>query len=313
MAGKPAGRRLSGRAVADQQPDAVREDQSLTKYQKDIGTLDWLDPVQEATRARRPLLRLACQLRAPGWYYNADLYKSAGLDPGQAACDLGRPRQERQGHRQTGPADLGTLRRDQAHPLVGRPGLDRVPVAGRSASWLSPDEKKAAFNSDAGVEALKFYVDLVNEHKVTPLKVIDKSSVAMTSRLARSVTCSSTQSGSCRAEAMSFPVKVAAMPKHKTSAAPLGVGTYRRLLRQQEQGSGLELSQLVDEAGKNAVFWVSGGQPADQNVDPRDGRLERAHCQASTDAVVPRGPAPSAACLLRQGRPGGLDAGRAGD
>jgi hypothetical protein len=30
-----------------------------------------------------------------------------------------------------------------------------------------------AFNSDAGVEALKFYVGLVNEHKVTPLKVID--------------------------------------------------------------------------------------------------------------------------------------------
>ena len=52
---------------------------------------------------------------------------------------------------------------------------------------------------------------------------------------------------------------------------------------------------------ENAVFWVSGLGNLPTRTSIRDGRLERAHCQASADAVVPRGSAPSAAPYFGKG------------
>ena len=165
--GSPAGRRLSRRAVADQQPDAVRQDRIADEVPEGHRDARLARPGQETTRAWRRLLRLACQLRRPRpVLQRRPLQERAGLDPDKPpatwddlvknAKAIAKPDQQIWGHY------VGTK------PIPW--SADQVWIAylwQAGGSWLSPDEKKAAFNSDAGVEALKFYVDLVNEHKVT--------------------------------------------------------------------------------------------------------------------------------------------------
>jgi multiple sugar transport system substrate-binding protein len=53
-------------------------------------------------------------------------------------------------------------------------------------SVLTPDNTRAAFNSDAGVRSLQFLADLVNKHKVTPREILGSNQDELTNVLVTS-------------------------------------------------------------------------------------------------------------------------------
>jgi multiple sugar transport system substrate-binding protein len=230
--------------------------ESLTKYQKDIAGLDWLDPIKKLVTRGDDFFAMPVNSGVLGLYYNADLYKGAGLDPEKPpatwddlvknAKAIAKADQQIWGHY------VGTK------PVTW--SADQVWIAylwQAGGSWLAPDEKKAAFNSDAGVEALKFYVDLVNEHKVTPLKAIDNIVSGNDFETGKIGHMQLYPIWVLRAEAMSFPVKTAPMPKHKIAAAPLGMGTMPIFTdSKNKEAAWTYLSWL--QKPENAVSWVSG-------------------------------------------------------
>jgi len=230
--------------------------ESLTKYQKDIAGLDWLDPIKKLLARGDDFYALPVNSGVLGLYYNADLYKGAGLDPEKPPAtwdDLVK------NARAITKADQQVW----GHYVGTKPvpwSADQVWIAylwQAGGSWMTPDEKKSAFNSDAGVEALKFYVDLVNEHKVTPLKVIDNIVSGNDFETGKIGHMQLYPIWVLRAEAMAFGVKTAPMPKHKTGAAPLGMGTMPIFTdSKNKEAAWTYLSWLAKP--ENAVFWVSG-------------------------------------------------------
>ena len=230
--------------------------ESLTKYQKDVGTVDWLDPIKKLLTRGDDFYALPVNSGVLGLYYNTDLYKGAGLDPDKPpatwddliknAKAIANADQQVWGHY------IGTK------PIAW--SADQVWIAylwQAGGSWLSPDEKQAAFNSEAGVEALKFYVDLVHEHKVTPLKAIDNIVSGNDFETGKLGHMQLYPIWVLRAEMMSFGVKTAPMPKHKTSAAPLGMGTIPIFSDSKNKDAAWTyLSWLMKP--DNAVLWVSG-------------------------------------------------------
>jgi len=230
--------------------------ESLTKYQKDIATLDWLDPIKKLLARGDDFYAMPVNSGVLGLYYNADLYTAAGLAPDKPpttwdeliknAKAIANADQQVWGHY------IGTK------PIAW--SADQVWIAylwQAGGAWLSPDEKQAAFNSEAGVEALKFYVDLVHEHKVTPLKAIDNIVSGNDFETGKIGHMQLYPIWVLRAEAMSFSVRTAPMPKHKTSAAPLGMGTIPIFTDSKNKDAAWAyLSWLMKP--ENAVFWVSG-------------------------------------------------------
>ncbi len=230
--------------------------ESLTKYQKDIAALDWLDPIKKLLARGDDFYAMPVNSGVLGLYYNADLYTAAGLAPDKPpttwdeliknAKAIANADQQVWGHY------IGTK------PIAW--SADQVWIAylwQAGGAWLSPDEKQAAFNSEAGVEALKFYVDLVHEHKVTPLKAIDNIVSGNDFETGKIGHMQLYPIWVLRAEAMSFSVKTAPMPKHKTSAAPLGMGTIPIFTDSKNKDAAWAyLSWLMKP--ENAVLWVSG-------------------------------------------------------
>ncbi len=246
---------LGGPSLASNLIQAGKVD-SLSKYQKDIATLDWLDPIKRLLTRGDDFYALPVNSGVLGLYYNADLYKGAGLDPDKPpatwdelvknAKAIANADQQVWGHY------IGTK------PIAW--SADQVWIAylwQAGGSWLSPDEKQAAFNSEAGVEALTFYVDLVHEHKVAPLKAIDNIVSGNDFETGKVGHMQLYPIWVLRAEAMSFGVKTAPMPKHKTSAAPLGMGTMPIFTDSKNKDAAWTyLSWLMKP--ENAVLWVSG-------------------------------------------------------
>jgi multiple sugar transport system substrate-binding protein len=123
--------------------------------------------------------------------------------------------------------------------------------------WLSPDNKQAAFNSPAGVEALQFYVDLVNEHKVTPLKPIDNIVTGNDFETGKIGHMTLYPIWTVRAAQMKFPVRTAPMVKHKQAGAPLGMGSMPIFSDSKNKEAAFSYIEWLMKP-ENAVFWVSG-------------------------------------------------------
>lgn len=230
--------------------------ESLTKYRADLATLDWLEPVKKAVSRGDAFYALPVNSGVLGLYYNADLYKAAGLDPNKPPAtwdDLVK------NARAIAKADQQVW----GHYVGTKPvpwSADQVWVAylwQAGGEWTAPDEKEVAFNSAAGVEALQFYVDLVHEHKVTPLKAIDNIVSGTDFETGKIGHMQLYPIWIIRAEAMQFPVRTAVMPKQKTAAAPLGFGTMPIFTDSKHKDAAWTYLDWLMKAD-NAVSWVTG-------------------------------------------------------
>lgn len=104
--------------------------------------------------------------------WNKDLFRQAGLDPEKPPATWDEMISMAQQIQEKVPDVWG----------VGFPGLAQEGTADRwypllfmgGGSIMSEDFTKATFNSDAGVNALQLYVDLVHKYKVTPQDVLSQ-------------------------------------------------------------------------------------------------------------------------------------------
>jgi multiple sugar transport system substrate-binding protein len=104
----------------------------------------------------------------PVVFYNADLFRAAGLDPGrfpetwdgvlQAALTV---------RARTGKFGIFLWNRDTF--------VIQSLVESNGGGFMSPDNRRVTVNSPANREALQFYSDLVNTHRVTPLATADEA------------------------------------------------------------------------------------------------------------------------------------------
>jgi ABC-type glycerol-3-phosphate transport system substrate-binding protein len=106
-------------------------------------------------------------------FYNEDLYKKVGLDPNQPPQTWD---------------DIVAHGKKLSDPASNQFGiaLPNKPIPWTTEIWygflleaggdfLTPDNSEAAFNSAAGVEALQFWVDLMNTHKVSLPSSLDSN------------------------------------------------------------------------------------------------------------------------------------------
>ncbi len=103
----------------------------------------------------------------PVMFYNADLFKAAGLNPDRPPSTWQEVLQAGQQIRaRTGKFGMFMWNRDTF--------VIQSLVESNGGSWLSKDHRTVTVNSAANKEALQFYSDLVNVHKVTPLANSDE-------------------------------------------------------------------------------------------------------------------------------------------
>ena len=103
----------------------------------------------------------------PVVFYNADLFKAAGLDPDRFPPTWDGVLQAAQAIKaRTGKFGIFLWNRDTF--------VIQSLVESNGGSFLGPDNKAVTVNSPATREALQFYSDLVNVHRVTPLATSDE-------------------------------------------------------------------------------------------------------------------------------------------
>ena len=197
---------------------------SLTRYRRDLARLDWYDALKRVVVRGEDIFALPTQAATLGLFYNADLYQRAGLDPNAPpatwaellanAKTIARPEMQRWGHA------IGTK------PITWT--AEHIWIAylwQAGGEWLSPDGKQAAFNSAAGIEALEFWTDLVQKHRVTPLKAVDNLIMGEDFEAGTVAHMTIYSAWVIRAEGMRFPVRTAPLPRHRQPASVAGMVT----------------------------------------------------------------------------------------
>ena len=228
----------------------------LDKFRPDIATLDWLEPIKKLLIRDGHMYGIPVNCGVLGLYYNADLYKASGLDPDKPpttwdellsnAKAIAKPDKAIWGHYfPTKPVSI----------TADRFWLSYLWQAG--GEWLSPDESEVAFNSAAGVEALQFYADMVQKHKVTPMKAIDNLSMGTDFETGNIGHMTLYAIWVVRAKTMKFPVRTAKLPRYKVEAAGMGAGSqpiFKDAKRKEE--AWVFLDWLMKPV--NAIEWVKG-------------------------------------------------------
>jgi ABC-type glycerol-3-phosphate transport system substrate-binding protein len=191
---------------------------SLSRFRRDLARLDWYDAFRQVVVRGDDVFAMPTQASTLALYYNADLYQRAGLDPDAPpatwaallanARTIARPEQQVWGH------SIGTK------PITWT--AEQIWVAylwQAGGEWLSPDGKRAAFNSPAGVEALQLWTDLVQKYQVTPQKAVDNLVMGQDFEAGGVGHMTIYAGWAIRAEGMKFPVRTAPLPRHKQFAS----------------------------------------------------------------------------------------------
>ncbi|UOF88737.1 ABC transporter substrate-binding protein [Fodinisporobacter ferrooxydans] len=151
-------------------------------------------------------------------YYNQDLFKKYGIS--------------------TPPKNWGEMIRDAMRltdPSQGRYGfvIPTTPDDYTAQLWtcylwenggelFTADNKKVAFNSKEGVEALQLWVDLIYKYKVAPLRTLDQNSAMQTFATGQYGMIPAMPIFVQAATKFPFHVATAVLPKEKIQATSLG-------------------------------------------------------------------------------------------
>ena len=229
---------------------------SLRRYRRDLARLDWYDAPGRVVVRGEDVFAMPVQTGALALYYNADLYQKAGLDPTAPpttwdallanAKAIARPEQERWGHA------IGTA------PIAWT--AEQVWVASlwqAGGEWLTPDGRRAAFNSAAGVEALQFWADLVQKHQVVPRKAIDNLVMAGDFEAGTVGHMTIYPSWALRAEGMRFPVRTAPLPRHRRPATVASVVAIPLFAESRQQDAAWTYLDWLSRPD-HLIFYLSG-------------------------------------------------------
>ncbi|MHB1415824.1 MAG: ABC transporter substrate-binding protein [Chloroflexota bacterium] len=235
---------------------AAGQCEPLNNYRKDIATLDWLGPLKEVLIRDGTMYAVPVNSGSLGFFYNADLYKASGLDPAKppATWDdlvkytqaIAKPDKQIWGHY------IGTKVSTWA---AGEIWVAYLWQAG--GDFVSPDGTEITFNSEAGVEALQFWVDLVQKYKVTPLKTVDPAVMGGDFGTGNVGSMTLYPVWVAKVATMNFKGMSAKLPKYKQEATPLGFGSAPIFKGAKEkEAAWVYLDWLMQP--ENAIAWVKG-------------------------------------------------------
>jgi len=234
---------------------------ALDDWDPKIGTYDWIPAVQRAVTRQGKMYAMPVNSGCQAFLYNKDLYEASGLDPEKPpttfdqlmefAIKIAKPSEQIWGHY------VLTAPNSQ----TGGDWFESMLWA-FGAKVVSEDGKKVIANSPEGVAALQWYYDLVQKHKVMPVKQVTET-INLNDFLTGKV-------GSIFA----FPSVVARVAKAKFRAGaarrpagprgqvvPVGFGTIMVYAKGKNKEAGWEFAKFIGLNPENAAFWnISFGQ-----------------------------------------------------
>jgi multiple sugar transport system substrate-binding protein len=229
---------------------------SLTRYRKDVARLDWHDAFKRVLVRGDDLYAMPLQAGTLALFYNADLYERAGLDPNAPprtweallanAQAIARPAAQLWGHYVATKATTWTAEQVWAASLWQAGG-----------EWLSGDGKRAAFNSDAGIEALQFWTDLVQRHRVAPQKAVDNLVMGQDFEAGATGQITHYSAWAIRAEGMRFPVRTATLPAHRRAATVAGTASIPIFAASRQRDAAWAYLDWLSQP-ENLIFYLSG-------------------------------------------------------
>jgi multiple sugar transport system substrate-binding protein len=136
-------------------------------------------PMVRAMKRDGAYYALPTAVRSLAVFYNVRLMREAGLDPASppktldAMLDAAKRMTKRDAAGNITPVGIGAGMEAQDHHWWREVLLRQF-----GGAPYSPDGKRVAYNSDAGVRALSWYVDLFKQHKVTARNFMDEPQAA---------------------------------------------------------------------------------------------------------------------------------------
>ena len=284
---------------------------SLTRYRRDLARLDWYDALKRVVVRGEDIFALPTQAATLGLFYNADLYQRAGLDPNAppatwASCWPTRRPSPGRSMQRWGHA-IGTK------PITWT--AEQIWIAylwQAGGEWLTPDGKQAAFNSAAGVEALEFWADLVQKHRVTPPKAVDNLVMGEDFEAGAVAHMTIYSIWVIRAEGMRFPVRTAPLPRHRQPASVAGMVTVPIFSESRQRDAAWAYLDWLSQPGPPDLLPERLRHHPAPEVGRRVGGLDGVRRPAPAAAAVRGQPAAGPPALLRHGRPGDRHPGRPG-
>jgi ABC-type glycerol-3-phosphate transport system substrate-binding protein len=213
----------------------------------------FLPSLQKLIAPKGTLLAVPTETSATALYYNEDAFKAAGVAKAPANWD-----------------ELISTAQKLADPAKGKWGI-LLPITAEQYTgqiWtsfltqagghlLTPDEKKAAFNSPEGVKALQLWVDLINKYKVAPLQQLNSSQI--TQMFGTGTVGMMVAHPAWIEQAKTFPFKTASAkePADKQQGSTMG-GWYIGVLDKAKNKEGAYDFLAWVTRPENAVKWNTG-------------------------------------------------------
>jgi ABC-type glycerol-3-phosphate transport system substrate-binding protein len=187
-------------------------------------------------------------------FYNADLFREVGLDPDNPPKNW--EELVEQGKQITDPEQKRFAISLPTKPFgfLTDVWLNFVYQAG--GQFLSDDDAKAAFNTDEGLEATIYWVDLFQKHKIAPLETLDGAGVIQiyqtgsVGMLPQSSVCAGD------ASAVSFESRGAEMPAHTQKATAMTPDFFPLMKTGREQGTAEWFKFWLEP--ENLATWCTG-------------------------------------------------------
>lgn len=161
---------LTGSSQLDSIDDLAENND--TKITRDM----FFKPLQDIVVKDGKLWGVPISTGVTGLYYNEDLFKESGLTKEPETWDEFIDYAQKLTDSSKG--QWGVLLPTKEMDYTARMWVTFLEAAG--GSLLNEDATKAAFQSEAGVEALQLWVDLFHKYKVAPLKQMDENTTVET-------------------------------------------------------------------------------------------------------------------------------------
>ncbi len=187
----------------------------------------------------------------PVLYYNKDLFTAAGLDPNKPPTNWDELVTTAKAL--TKPGQWGFNTHTDTHWYLS------AMIMQNGGKILSDDGKKVVYNSAEGIEALQFWGDLVNKHKVMPSNQHGQAGADFTAGRLGMIMRSSASLGSIQSEAK-FKVGVAPLPCKKSCSEPLG-GASILIFKStpEKQKAAWEFTQWMTNAENTVDLFIQTG------------------------------------------------------
>jgi sn-glycerol 3-phosphate transport system substrate-binding protein len=168
-------------------------------------------------------------------FYNADLFREVGLDPDKPPKTW--EELVEQGLKITDPAkkQFAISLPTQPFSFLTDVWLNFVYQAG--GQYLSEDNSKAAFNTDAGLEATTYWVDLFQKYKIAPLEALDGAGVIQIYQTGSVGMLMQSSVVAGDASSVPFETRGAEMPMHKQKATAMTPDFFPLMKTGREQGT----------------------------------------------------------------------------